>query len=77
MFKVKSANNQYTLYKVAEIKGDSALLSINKFETNLRSGLSYLVSIGDTSYSKQVYAFAKKDLKSMLDKGEIIDIDRK
>ncbi len=77
MFEVKSANNQYTLYKVAEIKGDSALLSINKFETNLRSGLSYLVSIGDTSYSKQVYAFAKKDLKSMLDKGEIIDIDRK
>ncbi|MDB5279935.1 MAG: zinc-ribbon protein [Ferruginibacter sp.] len=77
IFEVKTKASQYTLYKVSAIEGDSAIVRINNFETNKISGLADLKSKGDTAYAEDEFAYSKKELKAMLDKGEIIDIDRK
>jgi hypothetical protein len=77
IFEIKTENNQYTLYKVDDIKGDTAFLLLNEYETNKSSGLNDLKRKGDAAYSKESYSFSKPELKEMLSKGEIIDIDRK
>jgi hypothetical protein len=77
IFEVKTKASQYTLYKVSVIEGDSAIIRINNFETNKISGLADLKSKGDTAYAEDEFAFSKRQLKTMLDNGEIIDIDRK
>lgn len=76
VFEVKTKANQYTLYKVAEIKGDSAYLQLNNYETNKISGLSDLKVKGDAAYTEEIFSFSKAELKEMLQKGEIIDIQR-
>ena len=77
IFEVKTKENQYTLYQVENIEGDSAFIRINQFETNKVSGLADLKSKGESAYSEDVYPFSKTELKVMLEKGEIIDIQRK
>ncbi|MEO6355853.1 MAG: zinc-ribbon domain-containing protein [Ferruginibacter sp.] len=77
VFEVKTNKAQYTLYKVSAVEGDSAVIRINNFETNKITGLADLKSKGDTAYAEDEFAFSKKELKAMLEKGEIIDIDRK
>jgi hypothetical protein len=77
IFEVKTKENQYTLYKIENIAGDSAFIRINQFETNKVSGLADLRSKGESAYSEDVYLFSKAELKVMLEKGEILDIQRK
>jgi hypothetical protein len=76
VFNIKTKERQYTLYKVAEVAGDSALIRINHFETNQQSGLEDIKAKGDSAYSNEVYPFSKGELKVMLDNGEILDIER-
>ena len=77
IFEIKTKENQYTLYKVENIAGDSAFIRINQFETNKVSGLADLKSKGESGYSEDVFSFSKTELKVMLEKGEILDIQRK
>jgi hypothetical protein len=77
VYEVKTKENQYTLYKVENITGDSALIRINQFETNKLSGLTDLKNKGENGYSEVLSSFSKSELKEMLQKGEILDIDRK
>lgn len=77
VFEIKTKDNQYTLFKVDQVQGDSVLIRPSEYETNRSSGLSELKRKGDNAYSEIMLAFSKDELKKMLDKGEIIDIDRK
>jgi zinc-ribbon family len=78
VFEIKTKSNQYTLYKVDEVRGDSVFVLMNNFESNMSSGLSELKGKGDVSYTTDmVLPLTKAELKQMLDKGEIMDIDRK
>ena len=77
IFEIKTQENQYTLYKVESVESDSAAIRINQFETNKKSGLTSLKAKGESAYSEDIYSFSKKELKVMLQKGEILDIDRK
>ena len=74
IFEVKTAENQYTLYKVDQIQGDSVFVQVNNYETNKITGLNDLKK---KDYSEEVLGFTKAELKQMFDKEEIIDIDRK
>src|ERR1017187_1201353 len=74
IFQIKTKDNQYTLYKVDEVQGDSVFVKANNYETNSASGLDDLKK---KEYSEDILGFTKTELKQMLDKGEIIDIDRK
>lgn len=77
IFEIKTNDNQYTLYKIDQVEGDSVFIRTNNFETNKSSGINDLKRKGDSAYSKEVYGFSKAALNQMLDKGEIMDIDRK
>ena len=74
IFEIKTKDNQYTLYKVNQVVGDSVFVQVNNYETNKITGLDDLKK---KDYSEDVLGFSKAELKQMLDKGEIIDIDRK
>ena len=76
IFKVKTKENQYTLFKVESTRGDSTYVRINEFETNKLSGLADLKRKGATAYSEELFGFSKSELKSMLDHGEIVEVER-
>ncbi|MDB5200650.1 MAG: zinc-ribbon protein [Ferruginibacter sp.] len=77
IYEVKTPDKQYTLYKVDEVQGDSAYFRVNMYESNKLSGLADLKRKGDAGYSEDVYGVSKKDLKEMLEKKEIVGIERK
>ena len=77
IFKVKTADNLYTLYKVEKVEGDSVFILINNYETNKSTGLNDLKRKGEDAYSPVIFSFSKKDLEEMYKKGEILDIERK
>jgi hypothetical protein len=77
VFEVKTKENQYTLYKVEDIEGDSALVRINQYETNRATGLADLKTKGESAYSDDLYSFSKTELRIMLENGEILDVERK
>ena len=73
IFEIKTVGNNYTLYKVESVAGDSVLIAANNFETNKLSGLRDLKVKG---FSTELYSYHKNELKMMLESGEIMDIDR-
>ena len=77
IFEIKNSGDQYTLYKVEAVRGDSVFVSMNEYLTNKSSGLADLKKKGDASFSEEVMGYSKSELKKMLDSGEIMDIDRK
>jgi len=77
IFEIKTKDNQYTLYKVDQVQGDSVFVQANKYEVNKSSGLADLKLKDSNSYTDEELAFTKSELKEMLRNGEILDIDRK
>ncbi|HUR11979.1 MAG TPA: hypothetical protein VM012_11445 [Flavitalea sp.] len=77
VFEVRTKDNQYTLFKVDDVQGDTVLFFINDFQTNKSSGLRDIKEKGDNAYAKETYVMARQELKEMFDKGDIVDIDRK
>ena len=73
IFEIKTVDNNYTLYKVESVAGDSVFIAANDFETNKISGLRELKIKG---FSTDVFSFHKNELKKMLEDGEIMDIER-
>lgn len=76
IYEVKTGGH-YTLYKVEQIVKDSVFVLVNQFETDKITGLTSLKKKGDEAYSTDALMILKADLKTMLDTGEIIDVDRK
>jgi hypothetical protein len=75
IYEVKTNQKNYTAYKVDQVLADSVYVLVNNFETNKRSGLKELKT---KAYSTdEVLGFSKNELKQMLEKGDIIDIERK
>lgn len=77
IFEIKTKDNQYTLYKIDQVQGDTVFVRVNNYETNKATGIDDLKKKGDNVYSEEVFGLSKSELKVMLDKGEIIDVDRK
>ena len=77
VFEIKTAENHYTLYKVTAIKGDTVLIIANKYEADKSTALYKIKAKGDSAYSsEEPFIYTKAELKTMFDKGEIMDIDR-
>ena len=76
VFEVKTKESQFTLYKVNLVEGDSVFLQFNNYETSRIKGLGEINRKGESAYTEELYGFSKAELKEMLDKGEIIDINR-
>jgi hypothetical protein len=76
IYEVKN-DGHYTLYKVDQVIKDSVFVLVNQFETDRITGLTGLKKKGNEAYSTDALMILKADLKTMLDTGEIIDVDRK
>ncbi len=75
VFEIKLKDNEYTLYKVQKVDGDTVYFYANKYQTNRQTGLAGLADQPfDTDMS---YGLPKSKLVSMSKNDEIIDIDRK
>jgi hypothetical protein len=77
IYEVKMDYDQYTLFKVENVAGDTVFIIINEYETNKVTGLVDLKNKGDEAFIQEPLPMLKTALKSMLEKGEIINIDRK
>ena len=77
IYHIKINYNQYTLYKVDNVVGDTVYVLLNQYVTTKSSGLIALKNGGDESFAQILLPIVKTELKSMFDKGKIIDIDRK
>lgn len=75
VYEIMISDNRYTLYKVTRVHGDSVFFRVNNYQTNEESGLTAIKKKGNSAYSKNELLLFKKELKVMLDKGEIIDIN--
>jgi hypothetical protein len=76
VFEVKTKEGQYTLMKVADVRGDSLLIQLHQYETNKLTGLADLKRKGDAGYTEEVFVVLKDDVKAMVKDGEIIEIIR-
>ena len=76
VYEIKTEDNQYTLMKVESINGDTVFIREHKYSTNKASGFSEMRQKGDAGYQEEVSFFEKKELKTMFDKGKILDIVR-
>lgn len=74
IYEVEMGSREYTLYKVEAVEGDSVFVCPSNYAVNKSSGLNKLKY---KDYSDEVYGFTKKQLKNMLEKGEIMDVERK
>lgn len=75
IYEVKSGDN-YTLYKVDEVRGDTVTLLLSMFETNKTSGLHDIKKKGNGAWSPETEAVSKAELKQMFSDGKIIDVER-
>lgn len=73
IFEIKTSNNQYTLYKVTLVQGDSVFVAPSNYETNKKTGLADLKK---KEFSAELMGFSLGDLKRMLEEDEIVDVDR-
>lgn len=77
IYDIRLQDTTFTIYKVVEITKDTVLYTPSNYETNTIPGLKDLKEQKDDPYSADIYYLTKSDLKSMLDKNELIDITRK
>ncbi len=77
IYEIKTNDGAYTLYKVASLKGDTVFMLASQFVTNKHKGLNDLKSKGVESFLPIPSPITKSELKNMLEKGEIIGVDRK
>lgn len=76
VFEVRTKDGQYTLMKVAQVKGDSLFIQLHQYETNKLKGLADLKRKGESGYTEEVFVLLKEDLQAMLKEGEIMDVIR-
>jgi hypothetical protein len=76
VFEVRTKEGQYTLMKVAQVKGDSLFIQLHQYETNKLKGLADLKRKGESGYTEEVFVLLKEDVQAMLKGGEIMDVIR-
>jgi len=73
VYEIRTKDNQFTLFRIEKVWGDSVYVVTSNYQTNKRTGLSELKN---KAFSDEWIGIAKTELKQMLEKSDIIDIDR-
>jgi hypothetical protein len=73
IYEVKHSETEYTLYKVDRVEGNAVYIFENEFATDQSSGVKELLL---KPFYKESVPIMKVDLKVMLEKGQIMDIER-
>ena len=74
IYEVKLRDDEYTLYKVDRVEGDVVYVYANEYVVDNPSGI---YKLEEKPYSKESYPILKLNLQYMLEKGEILDVNRK
>jgi len=77
VLEVKKASGIYTLYKVADVRPDSVAVLPLLYSVNQESGLPHLASGKYAQYSDEQKYYSRGMLKTLHDRGEILDVIRK
>lgn len=73
LLELKLEKDNFTLYKVHRVSGDSVLLSANAFQSTTAAGLKEIV---DSAYSDDIRYLSKMELKKMAKDGMVIGIEK-
>ncbi|MEE1897561.1 hypothetical protein V1389_04390 [Flavobacterium rakeshii] len=73
IYEIKLPDNQYTIYKVDKVEGNTVYFFENEYMTDRLNGVEEL---SQKPFTTKSYPVMKTDLKVMLENGEIIDIER-
>ncbi|MFL9838396.1 hypothetical protein ABS768_12850 [Flavobacterium sp. ST-75] len=73
IYEIKLSNEQYTIYKVDKVEGNTVYFFENEYMTDRLSGVEELL---EKPFTTESYPVMKTDLKVMLENGEIMDIER-
>lgn len=76
VYQIKTETNNYTLYKIDEIKKDSIIFEINNFESNRVSGLRKLANKENGGFDGIKEGYSKQEVIAMKEKGRIEKIVR-
>lgn len=75
VYEVKTETNNYTLYQVTEVMGDTVLFLANKFEISKSTKLYDIDK--QENFETDTLFILKSALVEMFDKKEIVDVNRK
>lgn len=73
IYEIRLPDQQYTIYKVNKVEGNTVYFFENEYTTNKLSGIEEL---SQKPFTTESYPVMKTDLKVMLDNHEIMDIER-
>lgn len=76
IYEIKDENRMYTLYKAKKVIGDTVFVQLSNFQTNKRSGLREINKPDADAWSTEAVPITKPQLLEMLERGEIIDVER-
>lgn len=76
ILEIKTQDGNYSVWKIESVHRDSVFFRPHHFEGKDSEVIEILREQADTAYSNKIYSITTKELKKMLDKGDIIDIDR-
>lgn len=74
IFEIKTPDNNYSLIRVTSVNGDTVFIQQNEYQVDRSSGLD---DLRKKDYAPEEYGISKSVLKTMLEKGDILDIERK
>lgn len=73
IYEIELSPEKYTLYKVDKVEGNAVYMFENEFTTNQASPTQ---DLSEKPFYKESVPIMKSDLKMMLEKGQIMDIER-
>lgn len=73
IYEIRLPDQQYTIYKVDKVEGNTVYFFENEYTTNKLSGVNKLL---EKPFTTESYPVMKTDLKVMLENDEIMDIER-
>lgn len=76
VYEIKTEDGEYSICKVNSIAGDTVFLFYSQFQINKSSKLYQIKNKGEEAYLPLPIPKLKSELKTMLDKGEIMEVER-
>jgi hypothetical protein len=73
LYEIKLSDKEYTLYRVDKVEGNAVYVFENEYAVDQAEGVRDLLL---KPFYKESAPIMKTDLKAMLEKGEIMDIER-
>ncbi|MCC6818957.1 MAG: hypothetical protein IT245_08710 [Bacteroidia bacterium] len=75
IYEWRNEQNEYTLSKIVKINKDTVYVQWSDYTSTKLTGLTDISKMGDKAFGEQISPFTLNELKSKLEKGDIVDIE--